>query len=360
MWGSLYNFFKRIKNILVFLLFIAFGFSILAHIVSPETTILFAPFGLGFLPFILGTLIIGILYIRRNKWISLTAFLLIALALKYLPGTISLNFNQKQEGLKVMSWNVKNFDLYNWTKNKDTREKMFQLIDSIDPDVLCLQEFYTDNNEFDNIKALKQLGYSNYSFFPAYKQKDGSQWGLIILSKFELKNGKAIALNPKKSSINQAVSTQLSYAGKTYTIFNAHLQSIHLDYTDLDYIQDVKEELKFLDKIKSWRIVYKIMIAYKSRTEQLERLLIEQSKYENIILCCDLNDIPASHAYHILSENYQDAFKKKGLGLSNTISIGLPVYRIDYIFSSPNLVVNCFNKIENTYSDHHIVLSHIE
>lgn len=360
MWGIIYNFFKRIKNILVFLLFTAFGFSIFAHVVSPETTIFFAPFGLGFLPLFLVTLILGIVYIRRNKWIALTAFLLIAISFKFLSGTISLNFSQKEEGLKVMSWNVKNFDLYNWTKNQETRKKMFQLIDSLDPDVLCLQEFYTDNGNYDNVKALKNLGYPHYSFFPAYTQKDGSQWGLIILSKYELKNGKAIALNPNKSSINQAVSCQLSYSGKTYSIYNAHLQSIHLDYTDLDYIQEVKKEWKFVDKIKSWRILYKILTAYKSRTQQLERLLEKQSKSENVVLCCDMNDIPASYAYHLLSEKYQDAFKIKGLGLSNTISIGLPIYRIDFIFTSPGLEVNSFKKVENTYSDHHIVLSHIK
>lgn len=359
MLGVIYNFFKRIKNVLVFLLFTAFGFSLLAHIVSPETTIVFAPFGLVFLPLFLMTLIIGIIYVRRSKWIALTAFVLIAISFKFLSGTFSLNFKQKEEGLKVMSWNVKNFDLYNWTKNQETRIKMFQLIDSLDPDVLCLQEFYTDNEKYNNVRSLKNLGYPHYSFFPAYTQKDGSRWGLIILSKYELKNGKAIALNPKKSSINQAVSCQLNYSGKIYTIYNAHLQSIHLDYTDLDYIQDVKKEWKFLDKIKSWRILYKILTAYKSRSEQLERLLEKQSKSENVILCCDMNDIPASYAYHLLSGKYQDAFKKKGLGLSNTISIGLPIYRIDFIFTSPSIEVNSFKKVENTFSDHHIVLGHL-
>ena len=359
MWGTIYNFFHRVKNTFIFLLFAGFTFSILAHIVSPETTILLAPFGLVFLPLFLLTLILGILYVRRNKWIALTAFLLIAISFKFLSGTFSLNINQKQEGLKVMSWNVKNFDLYNWTKNKETRKKMFQLIDSLDPDILCLQEFYTDNSEYDNIKALKNLGYPHYSFFPAYTQKGGSRWGLIILSKIELKNGKAIVLNLNKSSLNQAVRAQLDYSGKTYTIYNAHLQSIHLDYTDLDYIEDVKEEWKFIDKIKSWRILFKILSAYKSRTQQLQRLINEPSEKENIILCCDLNDIPASYAYHLLSEKYQDAYKKKGLGLSSTISVGLPIYRIDYIFTSSNLEINSFTKVENSLSDHHIVLSYL-
>ena len=359
MWGAIYSFFKSIKNTILFFLFVAFGFSLVAHIVSPETTILFAPFGLGFIPLFLVTSFVGIIYLKRNKWIALSAFLLVGLSFKFLAGSIALNFNQKREGLKVMSWNVKNFDLYNWTKNHETRQKMFELIDSLDADVLCLQEFYTDRDQYDNISALKKLGYSYHSFYPAYTQKDGSQWGLIILSKFELKNRRSISLNPKKSSMNQAVTAQLDYGGKNYTFYNAHMQSIHLDYKDLDYIKDVQEEWKFLDKIKSWNILYKILTAYKGRIQQLERLLDGQTNSENIVLCCDLNDIPASYAYHLLSKNYQDAFKKKGLGLSNSISIGLPIYRIDYIFTSSNLEINSYERIENSYSDHHIIMSHL-
>lgn len=356
MWGVIYNFFRRIRNILVCVLFIAFGFSILAHIISPKTTLFFAPFGLVFLPLLIVTCIVGLVHLRRNKWISLSAFMLIAFSFKFLAGTVSLNFDQEKGGLKVMSWNVKNFDLYNWTKNQETRQKMFNIIDSVDPDILCLQEFYTDRKDFDNIAALNEIGYPYYVFFPAYKQKKGGKWGLAIFSKFELKNGRAISLNPSRTSINQCVSTDLEYNGKTYKVYNAHLQSIHLDYEDLDYIQDVKNEWSFVDKIKSWKILYKILSAYKTRTQQIERLLEVQKDDDNVVLCCDLNDIPASYAYRLFASKYQDAFRQRGMGISNTISIGLPLYRIDYIFTSPQVNVKSYQKIENSLSDHHIIL----
>jgi|688.fasta_scaffold03230_25 endonuclease/exonuclease/phosphatase family metal-dependent hydrolase len=359
-WGAIYSFFKNIKNAILFILFTAFSFSIAAHIVSPQTTILFAPFGLGFMPLLIATFIIGIIYLKRNKWIALAALLLVGLSFKFIAGSVALNFNQKKEGLKIMSWNVKNFDLYNWTKNEETRQNMFRLIDSIDPDVLCLQEFYTNKNQHDNLTALKKLGYKYYSFFPSYSQKAGGQWGLAIFSKTPLQKGQSLKLNEKKSSTNQCVSAQLSHNGQIYTIYNAHLQSIHLNYEDLAYIEGVKKEWSILDKLKSWRVIYKILTAYKSRGQQLELLLNKSTTSTNVILCCDLNDIPASHAYHVISQHYQDAFRKKGLGLSNTISIGLPIYRIDYIFSSANLSVNAYEKIENALSDHHIVVSYIE
>jgi len=360
MWGTIYHFFKSIKNVLLFFLFTVLGFSIAAHIVSTKTTVFFAPFGLGFLPLVLAVFIVGLIYLKRNKWIALMAFLLIGISFKFLAGSIAINFNQKKEGLKVMSWNVKNFDLYNWTKNEETRQNMFHLIDSIDPDVLCLQEFYTGKSPLDNIAALENLGFTQYSFFPAYTQKDGGQWGLSIFSKKPLQKKKSIQLHKKKSSTNQCVSAELQHNGKTYTLYNAHLQSIHLDYEDLEYIEGVKKEWSILDKLKSWRVLYKILSAYKSRSHQIELLLQKSAISQNVILCCDLNDVPASYAYHILSQCYQDAFCKKGFGLSNTISVGIPIYRIDYIFCSPGLKVNAYEKIENTHSDHHILVSYIE
>ena len=102
MWGAIYSFFKNIKNAILFILFTAFSFSIAAHIVSPQTTILFAPFGLGFMPLLLATFIIGIIYLKRNKWIALAALLLVGLSFKFITGSVALNFNQKKEGLKIM------------------------------------------------------------------------------------------------------------------------------------------------------------------------------------------------------------------------------------------------------------------
>ena len=55
----------------------------------------------------------------------------------------------------MISWNVKNFDLYNWSKNLDTREEMMELIKKENADVLCLQEFYTNNQLFHNLEYLR-------------------------------------------------------------------------------------------------------------------------------------------------------------------------------------------------------------
>lgn len=360
MWGTVYNFFKQIKNILVSILFLVFCLSILAHSVSPHTTIFFAPFGLIFFPLFLAVLLVGLIYIRRNKYIAFTAFLLLGFSLRHFPGTFALNFQQKDEGLKILSWNVKNFDLYNWSKNQSSRREMLLMIDSIDANVLCFQEFYSDTKKYNNVAEIQKLGYPHYSFFPAYTHKNGGQWGLAIFSKHKIKNTKAIALNPSKTSINQCVRADINFNGKTYHIYNAHFQSIHLNYDDLDYIEKVSNKWSFIDNLKSWQILSKILGAYKSRTQQIHTFLKLKANDHNIILCCDLNDVPASYAYTTLSNTFQDAFREKGLGLSNTISLGVPILRIDYIFTTPDIHIHSFRRIQNSLSDHHILCSQVQ
>src|SRR5690606_11048828 len=55
-------------------------------------------------------------------------------------------FSGKDEGspsdLKVMSYNVRVFNLYNWIEEDDIDTKILKLIKEESPDILCLQEFY--------------------------------------------------------------------------------------------------------------------------------------------------------------------------------------------------------------------------
>src|SRR5436190_5427326 len=45
--------------------------------------------------------------------------------------------------VKLMSFNVRVFDLYNWSHNKATRDAIFALFRRENADILCLQEFFT-------------------------------------------------------------------------------------------------------------------------------------------------------------------------------------------------------------------------
>ncbi len=91
-------------------------------------------------------LVIGFLiYYLFSKNKKLAFFSAMALALSFKSNQASLNFSfssQQDDEASIMTWNVKNFDLYNWSGNEDTRDNIMVFLEENRPNILCLQEFY--------------------------------------------------------------------------------------------------------------------------------------------------------------------------------------------------------------------------
>lgn len=254
-----------------------------------------------------------------------------------------------------MSWNVKNLDLYNWTQNKATKHKIFELIYRTQPDILCLQEFFTNEGEHNNIYAIENLGYPYHYFVPAFKNGHSNSWGLVIFSKLPILRGKAIPIHDKKNKMNGCIEAIIKHKGRKLRILNAHLQSLHLDYEDYSYVQNVKREWKMWEFDKTMPLFRKLINAYVERENQINRIkkYTESSEDERMILCADMNDIPNSYAYTAISRNLKDAFVEKGRGFSNTTGFAAGFFRIDYIFASKDFEVLEYKRIRTKLSDHH-------
>lgn len=361
--SRIFIFIRSIKNIFLFFILFLFLLSILSNIISPNTCRYIAPFGLFFIPLFLAVVVICGLYFRRNKLIAGSSLGLLFFAIQYLPNTFGLPKTQELGPVKVMTWNVKNFDLYNWSKNKETRQRMLQEIDSVSPDILCIQEFFTNDFEHNNVESIQRMGYKYHSFIPSYTQSStGNKWGLAIFSKYAISNEKFLQINEKPESMNQCLRADIKVKGKLYHVYNAHFQSIHFDYKDYDYIQDVKHEWKMLDYFKSYEIIFKVLKAYTKRANQIEKLdgFMPKDNVKNTILCCDLNDVPNSFAYQQLTSKFVDGFKVKGSYFSNTTSMPIPIFRIDYVFTSNDLKISSHSRTKTTLSDHNYIVSTLE
>ena len=111
-----------------------------------------------------------LLWIFKRDAFGLLSLVAIVLTWKFIQSTFAVNYAEpnNEEGIKLMTWNVKCFDLYNWNKNLETREQMMALIKKENADVLCLQEFYTNNQFFHNLEYIRDtLGYPYVYFFPS-------------------------------------------------------------------------------------------------------------------------------------------------------------------------------------------------
>ena len=264
--------------------------------------------------------------------------------------------------ISILTWNVKNFDLYNWSNNKETRKLMMNFIEEKNPDILCLQEFYTEKSgEFKNIKEIKKrLGYKYYYFGETFNIRNKKRWGLITFSKFPIKNSGQIKFS-KASKLNSCIYTDIEFSKDSiYRVYNIHLQSLHFGDDDYDYLKELKNEHK--PDIKSTlQILRKMKRAFVKRSKQAQLIKTHiKNQDKKTIICGDFNDTPSSFAYHLLSENKQDAFKMKGLGFGKTLVNPTPFFRIDYLLFNKQFSIKNYKKYKVKYTDHYPVFVHFE
>lgn len=354
--GGVITYIRKFKNFLIILLHSSLLCSICANIIPPSKMLWIAPFGFIFIPLVILHIALFLVYFRRRRWIALTSLVLLFFSAKYIPRTLTYHIHKEEKGLKIVSWNVKNFDLYNWSKNKQTRKSMLGLIEQTRGDILCFQEFFTNKENFDNISEITKLGYPYHYFYSAFQNGKSNQWGLAIFSRYPIGKTQVIPLHQGKNKMNTAIMARIKAKGRTYTVFNAHFQSIHFDYDDYNLIGQIQSDWDSWTFRQMAPILRKYFFALPRREAQIETLLpYLELVPSNLILCTDLNDIPNSYTYSQFANILQDAFIEKGRGISNTTGVLRGLLRIDYIFTSSDIVVKEYKRIRNKLSDHHLV-----
>ncbi len=263
---------------------------------------------------------------------------------------------------KLMSWNVKLFDLYNWSGNAETRSKMFSVITNEQPAVLCLQEFYSqDKGTFRNLDTLPKL-LSLLHVHSAYTTtlRKTDHWGVATFSKYPIVNEGKIVFNVKSNNI--CIYTDLLVNKDTIRVYNMHLQSINFGYDDIHFVETMLNEEEAQNEIESSKnILRRMKRAYTRRAGQADAIAKHMStcKYP-MIICGDFNDTPISFTYNILTENMNDAFQESGSGFGKTFINPLPIPRIDYILHSNVLKSWEFKTIETEgMSDHYPIVCKI-
>ncbi len=263
-----------------------------------------------------------------------------------------------------MSYNVKNFDLYNWSGNKETRAGIMKLIEKESPDVICFQEYYTDDDEFKNTEYIHDtLGYKYHYMRTTYDKwfKNTSQmkwhhlqWGLAIFSHYAITDTGLVSFG--NVSGNQCMYVDLNVNGQPLRIYDAHLQSMHLGYDDYDTIEELSENQN-TDWYRLKSILRKMKSATRKRADQAELVHKSISQYSGRkILCGDFNDAPVSYSYQTISDGLQDAFVKKGRGFGKSFATKLGIYRIDYVLVDPAIHINSCRTIRKDLSDHYPVV----
>lgn len=270
-----------------------------------------------------------------------------------------------------MTWNVHLFDLGEWTKDKSSKERIIKLIKAENPDILCLQEFYWDNDEDQEpyTQLLQQQGYpyAKFSLESSIKKsimtsnagkREKINIGHAIFSKYPLKNERRFPLN--NSNYNMLSVNVVVREDRIFSLNVVHLTSVAFGTKEMGYIEDVKSGNPDADReAKSKFLLAKLRRAIEKRAQLANEIdsLKRRMEYP-IIICGDFNDVPGSYAYRKVKGDLADAFVAKGRGLGRTYLKIFPTLRIDYIlYDDQVLKTEGYDRPNVGLSDHFPVIA---
>ena len=322
-----------------------------AAFINPQTLGFPAFFGLAF-PYLLFVNLLFVLYwMFRRKWSFLLPLIVILIGYNSIGDFFQLSRGDKSisadlQPLNVLSYNVRSFDRYKWTKDPNTPNNIIKLINSQEPDVVCLQEYRSTPTGFLSLQSLmKELGmpYVHYS-----NRKNG----VAIFSKYKMI--KKASLSFGNENLCKAIFADIRVEGKTIRIYNLHLESNRFIGKNYKFMKkgEYQGNEEELDDIKD--ISLRLSQAFSRRAAQALQIKehVKQSPHETLV-CGDFNDTPNSYTYHQLSKDMKDAFVEQGVGISTTYSGDFPSFRIDYLLYSQGITCTKYDRIRKRYSDHY-------
>jgi len=303
--------------------------------INPNHVSLFAFFGLSY-PILLylniGFVVVWVLIKRKLAFLSMLLILAgYPMLYRYVqPFPEKAASNAK--GLKVMSYNVRNFQQLGRKNRDSTKTAIAKLVEQRNPDIVCVQEFPKTKNPADELKL-------NMPFY-------GQGVNLISTNLKVIKQG--IVINKEDNKFG--VYIDVLYQKDTIRVFSVQL----LSYSVSNELEQYDKEQQVNRKHFIFSIAAKLNSGFTRRVRETESLsrVISNSPYP-VIVCGDFNDPPASYTYQqIITNKLKDAFIESGSGFGNTYFWTFPKVRIDYILASNRFNIYNYHVIKTNLSDH--------
>lgn len=285
--------------------------------------------GLGFPFFVSAVVTAGLvsLVLRpRVAWISAVGLLGCCGSLRdYCP--VNLSSPPPKGCLKVLTYNT--HCLNTWEKDEEGRLTVLEYVLAKDPDVACLQEVMTRNE--DDIRLIRET-VEKRGYHISYFQLTGNR--LAVISRWPAARIEGIC----RSSGNGAAAFYLPRGRKdTLVVVNVHLESMHLSPTErTNYSSLVHNPEDAYAQREKLSFVSKIAKASHERAHQADTLaqFLDRHAGERILLMGDFNDTPISYAHHAVCSRLTDVFRATGNGIGRSFNKDAMFVRIDHLFCS--------------------------
>ena len=355
---------RRLSVFFNLILFVLLVLTYLNAFLSPKIFWVIGFLSLAF-PYLYLLNFLALIYwvIRWKYWAYLSGIALL-IGIPFVIRTFSFGFSigdgkENYNYLKVMTYNVRIFDLYEWDKKGDNERNIMRLIKKENPDIICFQEYYNTSSRSQpdyhtTLELTKSLGYSYHYFQITTKLRKSDEWGIAIFSKYPIVDSGQINLGKTHNSASYA---DVCIKNKRYRVFNMHLQSIKLAEREYAFLDNVKMKNQ-KDLSATTNILRKIKRAFLRRSSQADKVAaaIAASPYE-VIVCGDMNDTPASYTYTAIGNNLTDVFLQAGFGFGKSYTGLVPTLRIDYMFVSPKIKSCSTYLVKQPFSDHYPLVS---
>ncbi|TNF23941.1 MAG: hypothetical protein EP314_08580, partial [Bacteroidetes bacterium] len=332
----LFNGFIASLNLLLLALLLL---SYLAGSVSPATFWPLAFIGMAYPLLLLATLAFALYWLLNRHWFLFINVALVLVKWDYVQETVQFPKPSPQEtetGIKVMSFNVRLFDRFNWIEGDATDQSIYQFVAAQKPDILCIQEYYADRrrekNPSERIMGTSELANIHFEANPNTTNNKLMN-GAATFTKFPIIEKGTVFRSA--SNNNMGIYTDVVIDGDTIRIYNLHLQSIGLKDKDYVVIDEILNKQEVSDGKGGKDLLRFMRDGFIRRSEQAEVVAehLRNCKYA-VIVCGDFNDVPTSYAYQTISAGLKDSFSEKGSGFGATY-VRVPFFRIDHILYDP-------------------------
>ncbi|MEL4307370.1 endonuclease/exonuclease/phosphatase family protein [Joostella sp. CR20] len=272
----------------------------------------------------------------KRQW--LLSFVILLLGFQQVSSLYKFSGTQNvvsENSLKIMTYNVRIFDLYKWLGRDGVSEEILSMISEENPDILCLQEFH----------EAKKSAFTNYKYrFIKYRAKGTGQ---AIFSKHPIVNKGSLNF---PNSQNNAIFADIVRGNDTVRVYNLHMQSFH--------INPVNEEIS---QENSSRLARRMGAVFSKQQIQTEIFVSHKEKCPyKTITCGDLNNNQYSSIYKQIKGDDIDTFDEQGSGTGKTYYFKYFPFRIDFVLVDETIQVMSHKNRYEKLSDHYPIIAQLK
>lgn len=303
----------------------------------PKTFAILSVLSLGVALLILVNILFVLYWVVKLKKQFILSLAVLAIGYVSFGSLYKFSESKKVEtpnNIKVMSYNVRLFNLYKWFPQTGVETKITDFITKEQPDVLSLQEYHPHEN----------VHFSAYTH--KYEKLSGknTKYGQAIFSKYPIVNTGSIAF---PETANNAIFADIVVKNDTIRVYNIHLESLRIN-PDVDALR----------KENSERLLKRVGKTFTMQQSQAELFLAHKAKCPyKMLICGDFNNTAFSYVYREIKGDLNDAFEMAGNGFGRTYDFKFFPVRIDFILASAAFQVNSFKTYDVHYSDHYPIMS---